>query len=84
MAILTVHNLDNKIKKQLEINAINNNCSVEEEVQKILKQALFPIEQQKMGSYLHKKIMELTGGEAFDLPAHSLPRSAHDFSDNAQ
>ena len=41
MITLTVHNIDDAIKDQLEINATQRNCSVEEEVCRILKQALF-------------------------------------------
>lgn len=41
MTALTVHNVDDAIKGQLEINAIQHNCSVEEGVCRILKQALF-------------------------------------------
>lgn len=46
MATLTVHNLDNAMEKQLQISAKQHNCSTEE-AYRILKQALFPIENQK-------------------------------------
>lgn len=84
MATLTVHNLDDVIKNQLQINASQHNCSVEEEARRILTQVLFPIENKGLGSYLHQQIMALTGGVEFDLPERSLPRSAPDFSANAQ
>ena len=84
MTTLTVHNVDDAIKDQLEINAIQHNCSIEEEVCRILKQALFSSEQpQKLGSYLHQQIMELTGGVELELPERSLPRSAPDFSEKS-
>jgi plasmid stability protein len=47
MITLTVHNIDDAIKDQLEINARQHNCSVEEEVCRILKQALFSTKPQK-------------------------------------
>ena len=47
MTTLTVHNVDDAIKDQLEINAIQHNCSIDEEVCRILKQALFSTEKQK-------------------------------------
>lgn len=47
MTTLTVHNVDDAIKDQLEINAIQHNCSIEEEVCRILKQALFSTKPQK-------------------------------------
>jgi len=46
MTTLTVHNLDDALEKQLQISAKQHNCSTEEEVYRILKQALFPIENQ--------------------------------------
>lgn len=85
MATLTVHHLDEEIKKQLQFNASQHNCSIEEEVRRILKQALFPSEHpKKLGSYLHQQIMELTGGADLDMPGRSLPRSLPDFSEPTQ
>ncbi len=84
MNILTVHNIDDAIKEQLEINAMQHNCSIDEEVCRILKQALFSTEQpKKLGSYLHQQVIELTGGVELELPERSLPRSAPDFSENS-
>ncbi|MFI3218218.1 MAG: hypothetical protein QX189_03775 [Methylococcales bacterium] len=84
MTTLTVHNIDDAIKEQLEINAIQHNCSVDEEVCRILKQALFATEQpKKLGSYLHQHIIELTGGVELELPARSLPRATPDFSEKS-
>ncbi|MDD5272556.1 MAG: hypothetical protein PHU14_07545 [Methylovulum sp.] len=85
MSTLTVHNIDDLIKSQLEINAIKHNCSIDEEVCHILKQALFPTERQtKLGSYLHQQIIELTGGVELELPERSLPRPSPDFSEHAE
>ncbi len=82
MTTLTVHNIDDAIKEQLEINATQHNCSVEEELCRILKQALFSTKpQKKLGSYLHQQVMELTGGVELELPERSQPRSAPDFSE---
>jgi len=83
MTTLTVHNLDDAMEKQLQISAKQHNCSTEEEVYRILKQALFPIENQKnLGSRLHRQILALTDGVEQELPARSLPRAAPDFSEN--
>jgi len=81
MTTLTVHNLDGAMEKQLEINAKQHNCSTEEEVYRILKKALFPVESKNIGSQLHKQIMELTQGVELDLPTRSHPRTAPDFSE---
>ena len=83
MTTLTVHNVDDAIKDQLEINAIQHNRSIDEEVCRILKQALFSTEKQKLGSYLYQQIMELTGGVELELPARSLPSSAPGLSEKS-
>jgi len=84
MTTLTVHNIDDAIKDQLEINAIQHNCSIDEEVCRILKQALFSTEKpKKLGSYLHQQIMELTGGVELALPERSRPRPPPDFSEES-
>ena len=80
MTTLTVHNLDDAMEKQLEINAKQHNCSTEEEVYRILKKALFPMDKQKnLGSHLREQIMEITDGIELELPARSLPRTAPNF-----
>jgi plasmid stability protein len=83
MTTLTVHNLDDAMEKQLQINAKQHNCSTEEEVYRILKQALCPIENQKnLGSRLNRQILALTDGLELELPVRSLPRAAPDFLEN--
>lgn len=83
MTTLTVHNLDDALEKQLQIRAKQHNCSTEEEVYRILKQALFPTAPPKnLGSRLHRQILALTEGVELELPARSLPREAPDFSEN--
>ena len=77
MTTLTVHNLDDAMEKQLQINAKQHNCSTEEEVYRILKKALFPKDKQKnLGSRLHEQIMDITTGIELELPTRSLPRTA--------
>ena len=84
MTTLTVHNVDDAIKDQLEINAIQHNCSIDEEVCQILKQALFSNEKsKKLGGYLHQQILELTGGMEFELPERSQPRSTPEFPEKS-
>ena len=81
MAMLTVRNIEESIKTQLRINAAKHGCSMEEEARRILRQALLPKEQQKaLGSRLHRRVMELTGGVELQLPARSAPRPTPDFS----
>ena len=62
-----------------------HNCSTEEEIYRILSQALCPIEKQKnFGSHLHQQIIEISNGIELGLPARSLPRTAPDFLENTK
>ncbi|NOQ63982.1 MAG: plasmid stabilization protein [Methyloprofundus sp.] len=80
MTTLTVHNLDDAMEKQLQIKAKKHNCSPEEEVYRILKNALFPKDQQKnLGSRLHEQIIEISNGIELELPTRSAPRKAPSF-----
>jgi len=83
MSTLTVHNLDDAMEKQLQIKAKQHNCSTEEEVYRILKNALCPNDQQKnLGSRLHEQIMEITDGIELEVPGRSLPRTAPNFENS--
>lgn len=83
MTTLTIHNLDDAMEKQLQINAKQHNCSTEEEVYRILKKALFPKDEQKnLGSRLHKQFMEIADGVELEAPTRSIPRSAPNFEDS--
>lgn len=75
MAMLTVRNLDEAIKSQLRIKAAQHDCSMEEEVRRILREALLPDDHQKgLGTRLHHQILELSGGGELKLHARRLPR----------
>ncbi len=80
MITLTVHDIDETMQNRLQQNALKHHCSIEEEVRRILQQALLPIEpKKKFGSYLHQHIMELNSGVELELPKRSQPRPAPDF-----
>mgnify|MGYP003702675127 FL=1 len=75
MAMLTVRNLDEAIKSRLRIKAAQHDCSMEEEARRILREALQPDDHQKgLGTRLHDRILEFSGGGELALPARSLPR----------
>lgn len=76
MTTLTLKNLDDEINKQLQINALKHHCSVEEEVYRILKQALVTQDEQKnFGTKLHQQIKSLIeDSEELQLPKRSQPR----------
>ena len=68
------------MERQLQIKAKQHNCSTEEEVYRILKKTLFPMDKQKnLGSRLHEQIMEISNGIELELPSRSVPRAAPDF-----
>lgn len=75
MAMLTVRNLDERLKSQLRVKAAQHGCSMEEEARRILREALLPTSHQKgLGTRLHQRISALSGGGELELPARSIPR----------
>lgn len=83
MTTLTLHNIDNEIAEKLKLNAMQHNCSIEEEVYQILKQTLLSTDKSKnLASYLNTHVIALTGGEELELVARSLPHTVIDFSEN--
>lgn len=75
MAMLTVRNLDEELKSRLRIRAAQQGCSMEEEVRRILGKALSPPGQDRgLGSRLHRRILEVSGGGELEPPPRSLPR----------
>lgn len=81
MAMLTIRNIDDSLKSQLRIRAAEHGLSMEEEVRRILQQALAPqISRKGFGSRIHQRVMSLTGGMDVPVPPRSKPRSAPDFS----
>ena len=84
MAMLTIRNIDDSVKKQLRVRAAENGCSMEEEVRRILQQALNASTKKRgLGSRIHKTVMDISGPVDLVLPARSLPRPAPDFSSDA-
>jgi plasmid stability protein len=81
MAMLTIRNLDDDVKKRLRRRAAKHGCSMEEEARQILRQALSGKTPEKgLASRIHQKVIETTGGLELELPARSQPRAAPDFS----
>ena len=81
MAMLTIRNLDDDVKNRLKRRAAKHGCSMEEEARRILRQALSGKTPEKgLGSRIHRRVMDTTGGQELELPARSQPRPAPDFS----
>ena len=81
MAMLTIRNLDDEVKRRLRRRAAKHGCSMEEEARQILRQALSGKTPEKgLASRIHQRVMDTTGGLELELPARSQPRPAPDFS----
>jgi plasmid stability protein len=84
MAMLTIRNLEDDVKKRLRRRAAKHGCSMEEEARQILRQALSGKTPEKgLASRIHQRVMDTTGGLELELPARSQPRPAPDFSGNS-
>jgi plasmid stability protein len=56
MAILTIRNLDETIKRNLRLEAARHGCSMEEEARRILRRALTRRDRTKgLGSRIHQR-----------------------------
>ncbi len=76
MTSLTIRNLDEATKKRLRIRAARHGVSMEEEVRRILKEALRPAEEpSELGTRLRDRFAGLAATE-FALPERQSPRRA--------
>jgi len=76
MTSLTIRNLDDATKQKLRIRAAHHGVSMEEEVRRILKEALRPTE---APSDLGKRLRDRFAGiatESFAVPERHVPRRA--------
>jgi len=80
MATLIIRKLDDSIKQSLRVRAARQGVSMEEEAKRILRMALTPEKQTKLGSRIHRHFAQAGGVDEDILPARSTPRSAPDFS----
>ena len=68
IAILTIRNIDEALKAKLKVIAAQHGISVEEEVRRILQDAILPESQKKgLGSRIHKRFANV-GGVYLELP----------------
>ncbi|MGF1548086.1 MAG: plasmid stabilization protein [Thiotrichales bacterium] len=78
--MLTIRNLDDGLKARLRIRAARHGLSMEEEVRRILQQALSPqVARKGFGTRIHQKVMALAGGVELPAPPRSQPRPPPDF-----
>lgn len=72
MAVLTIRNVDDSIKRLLRIRAAQHGVSMEEEARCILRQALVRISQsQPLGQRLMQRFAEAADA-AFELPPRQV------------
>jgi len=84
MATLTIHNLDEAVKKNLRANAAIHGCSMEEEARRILRRVLIRKDDGKgLGSRIHERFAKI-GGIDLALPTRSMPRPVPDFTEENQ
>ena len=76
MTSLTIRNLDEATKQRLRVRAAHHGVSMEEEVRRILKEALRPTEAPSgLGKRLRDRFAGLAS-EEFALPGRQAPRPA--------
>ena len=83
MTSLTIRNLDDATKQRLRIRAAYHGVSMEEEVRRILKDALRPTETpSELGKRLRDRFAALAADE-FALPERHAPRSTPQWNEPA-
>lgn len=81
MAVLTIRNLDEALKIRLRVQAAEQGHSMEEEARRILRQALSPPKSKcGLGTRLHRRFVERTGGTELELPERTPPRDPPSFA----
>jgi len=76
MTSLTIRNVDDATKQRLRIRAARHGVSMEEEVRRILKEALHPAEAHSgLGKRLRDRFAGLVA-EEFVVPERHAPRNA--------
>ncbi len=83
MAVITIRNVDDEIKRLLRIRAAQHGVSMEEEARRILREALSqPVSSAPMGQRLHRRFAEVASKEFF-LPDRHVPRTPPSFQDGS-
>ncbi|WP_295393333.1 plasmid stabilization protein [uncultured Thiodictyon sp.] len=83
MAMITIRNIDDSLKSRLRIAAAQHGCSMEEEARRILREALVsPAAGTSLGTRLHQRMLEVSGGAELPPTARTQPRAAPTFADD--
>ncbi len=79
MAVITIRNVDDEIKRLLRIRAAQHGVSMEEEARRILREALSPpVSPAPMGQRLRERFAEVAC-EEFSLPGRHVPLTPPSF-----
>ena len=81
MATITVRKLKEETKRKLRQQAALHGHSMEEEVRRILDQAVNQADQQGLGTWIHQQFAEF-GGVDLEIPPRSAVRPAPDFTES--
>jgi antitoxin FitA len=83
MSSLTIRNVDEATKQRLRIRAARHGVSMEEEMRRILKEALRPTEAPSgLGQRLRDRFAEIAA-EEFALPERHTPRAPLQWDESA-
>jgi antitoxin FitA len=83
MANLTIRNVDDATKQRLRMQAARHGVSMEEEVRRILKEALGPVEAPSgLGKRLRDRFANVAV-EEFGVPKRHAPRSGPQWDESA-
>ncbi len=81
MPMLTIRNIDESLKARLKVVAAQHGVSMEEEVRRIIRDAIQPNSQEKgLGSRIHQRFAKV-GGVDIELPSRKTARQAPEFLD---
>lgn len=78
MAVMTIRNIDDAIKKRLRVRAANNGRSMEDEARDILRSALSADEPRprNLAEAIHARFARLDGVDLPDTPREAIRRPA--------
>jgi plasmid stability protein len=80
MAVLTIRNIEDRIKERLRVRAATHGHSMEEEARLILRRAVGGVDGRELWA-LSRQLFENGDGVDLDLPSRDADRAAPDFGD---
>jgi len=78
MSTLTIHNIEETLKNELQMMAAKHGISMEEQASVILRDALMSKKKKGLGNLIHQRFATANSVE-LELPTRSSPRQAPHF-----